>query len=162
MIKETLLNRSHKFSSAGHFWTKDGLKYKSGLRADVAVHVPIWVLFLKHTYSSVTVKYVFPIESYERATDSPRFQEPRLTYHRALTPPPYFLITSYSSIVPLSDWVWKSLCNFVQSDVLDILLYISVNKMWTNCSVLSSMSAAVEERMKNLFECLFGINDDDE
>lgn len=34
----------------------------------------------------------------------------------------------------LSDWVLTSLCNFVQSEVLDILLYISVNKMWRNNS----------------------------
>lgn len=45
------------------------------------------------------------------------------------------LFSYHSWMVPLSGWVWKSLCNFVQSDVLDILLYISVNKMWTNCRV---------------------------
>lgn len=40
------------------------------------------------------------------------------------------LFSYHSWMVPMSGWVWKSLCNFVQSDVLDILLYISVNKMW--------------------------------
>lgn len=47
----------------------------------------------------------------------------------------YFL-NSYSWTFCGRTEFWRVCAIFVQSDVLDILLYISVNKMWTNYSIL--------------------------
>lgn len=93
--------------------------------------MPIWILILKHTYSSITVKSIFqsgPISA-QLISDSISGALSHISQsaHTSRLFSYHFLQLDRSFV-----WVWKSLCNFVQSDVLDILLYISVNKMWTN------------------------------
>lgn len=56
-LTDTFSQRKQQYSWAGLFWSRMVIKLPWVERA--GVHVPIWILFLKHTYSSVTLKYTF-------------------------------------------------------------------------------------------------------
>lgn len=138
--------------------------------ANIEVYVPIWILFLKHIYSSAIVNYIFPIESYlctvnwyfdeTPSVEHVCFETPSHIVHASPLPRPLLFSYYFLKInLLLSDWVLKSLCNFVQSDVLDILLYISVNKTWRNNCTLFFFLPVVYLKMSQ--SCAFDVQSGD-
>lgn len=84
--------------------------------ADGAVHVPIWILFLKHIYSSAcklvflsSLIYVQRIDSswWNIHSGNCLLQETRLTYHSSLVSPFYFLNTLKAELFCCLTEFWR-------------------------------------------------------
>lgn len=114
--------------NCGHVALK-GLGFESSSTG--AAHVPIWVLFLKHIYSSAVVNDLFSIQSCSRtivcfifslfSTNRPPLNPSvtavQFTYHTFAPRCPFTLVWLFPAEISVVQydwvvWVLKSLCNF--------------------------------------------------